>query len=187
MLRRRVRLTPPSQRPVVERLIPSTVLICGTVMCFCGYGRRALITWPSGSNDDWPPCRPRAPPLPSRGGCAPGSGPAQNPPTQPTPGTSGPTQAGGVDVAAADLRMTAQLEGRRQWARALRPLELTPSQAEVLRVVKRLRAYVCRHTRGPAGLRDRAPIPAGWSTDLSPGNSSTAARTPTMPGRSGCP
>lgn len=33
------------------------------------------------------------------------------------------------------LVLAAQLEGRRQWARALRPLGLTPSQAEVLRVV----------------------------------------------------
>ncbi len=34
------------------------------------------------------------------------------------------------------LVLAAQLEGRRQWSRALRPLRLTPSQAEVLRVLQ---------------------------------------------------
>lgn len=34
------------------------------------------------------------------------------------------------------LVLAAQLEGRRQWARSLRPLGLTPSQAEVLRVLQ---------------------------------------------------
>lgn len=34
------------------------------------------------------------------------------------------------------LVLAAQLEGRRQWSRALRPLGLTPSQAEVLRVLQ---------------------------------------------------
>ncbi len=34
------------------------------------------------------------------------------------------------------LVLAAQLEGRRQWSRSLKPLELTPSQAEVLRVLQ---------------------------------------------------
>lgn len=34
------------------------------------------------------------------------------------------------------LVLAAQLEGRRQWALALKPLGLTPSQAEVLRVLQ---------------------------------------------------
>ncbi|MFN8125266.1 MAG: MarR family transcriptional regulator [Candidatus Nanopelagicales bacterium] len=41
------------------------------------------------------------------------------------------------------LVLAAQLEGRRQWSRALRPLGLTPSQAEVLRVLQ---------DHGPASL-----------------------------------
>lgn len=42
------------------------------------------------------------------------------------------------------LVLAAQLEGRRQWSRTLRPLGLTPSQAEVLRV-----------------LQDHGPAPVG--------------------------
>ncbi len=34
------------------------------------------------------------------------------------------------------LVLAAQLEGRRQWSATLRPLDLTPSQAEVLRVLQ---------------------------------------------------
>jgi DNA-binding MarR family transcriptional regulator len=41
------------------------------------------------------------------------------------------------------LVLAAQLEGRRQWSRTLRPLGLTPSQAEVLRVLQ---------DRGPASV-----------------------------------
>lgn len=62
------------------------------------------------------------------------------------------------------LVLAAQLEGRRQWARMLRPLGLTPSQAEVLRVVEDFgplsigtlgALLVCESGTNPSRLVDR--------------------------------
>ncbi|HOA66679.1 MAG TPA: MarR family transcriptional regulator [Phycicoccus elongatus] len=62
------------------------------------------------------------------------------------------------------LVLAAQLEGRRQWSRALRPLGLTPSQAEVLRVLQDYgpasvgsvgALLVCESGTNPSRLVDR--------------------------------